>query len=357
MPKVSVIVPVYQVEAYIADTIGSILGQTLTDFEVLLVDDGGQDRSIEICHSFTDPRIKIISQANRGLAGARNTGIRQAQGDYLAFLDGDDLWLSEKLAHHVAHLDANHHVGISFSYSAFIDQDGQPLGIYQTPQLTDIDPVQVICRNPISNGSTPVIRRQVLSDIGFPATIGDEIETWYFDETFRQSEDIECWLRIALTTSWQIAGLGEVLTLYRVNTGGLSANIENQLAAWERVITKTRSYAPDFIGKWESLARAYQLRYLARRAVRMRVGKTAVDLIKRAFQSDARILWQEPKRTLLTLAAAYFVKTLPESIYLWLENQAMTMTGTTPKKRLHQKPKDIRNSTVVQNNDSLDNKD
>ncbi|AFY59931.1 glycosyltransferase family 2 protein [Synechococcus sp. PCC 6312] len=333
MPKVSVIVPVYQVEAYIADTIGSILGQTFTDFELLIVDDGGPDRSIEICRSFTDPRIKIISQANRGLAGARNTGIRQAQGDYLAFLDGDDLWLPEKLARHVAHLDANQNVGISFSYSAFIDQDGQPLGIYQTPQLTNIDPPQVICRNPISNGSTPVIRRQVFNEIGFPATINGEIATCYFDETFRQSEDIECWLRIALTTTWQIVGLGEVLTLYRVNIGGLSANIENQLAAWERVMTKTRNYAPDFIAEWESLARAYQLRYLARWAVRMRAGETAVDLVKRALQSDARILWQEPKRTLLTLAASYFVKALPAFIYLWLENQAVMMTGTTPKKR------------------------
>lgn len=335
MPQVSVIVPVYQVEAYIAATIESVLKQTFTDFELLIIDDGGQDRSIEICRSFTDPRIKIISQANRGLAGARNGGIRQAQGEYLAFLDGDDLWLPEKLARHVAHLDANQDVGISFSYSAFIDQDGQPLGIYQTPQLTNIDPAHVICRNPISNGSTPVIRRQVLSDIGFSVTIGGEIETWYFDETFRQSEDIECWLRIALTTAWEIAGVGEVLTLYRVNTGGLSANIENQLAAWERVISKTRSYAPDFIAKWESLARAYQLRYLARRAVRMRAGNTAVDLMNRALQSDSRILWQEPKRTVLTLAASYFVKALPISIYLWLENRAMTITETTLKKRLN----------------------
>lgn len=338
MPKVSVIVPVYQVEVYIAETLRSILSQTLTDFEVLLVDDGSQDRSVEICRSFTDPRIKIISQANRGLAGARNTGIRQAQGDYLAFLDGDDLWLPEKLAHHVAHLEANPELGISFSYSAFVDQEGQPLGIFQTPKLTEIDAVHVLCRNPVSNGSVPVIRRQVFDDIGFGATIHGELQTCYFDETFRQSEDIECWLRIALTTNWQMAGLGELLTLYRVNTGGLSANIEKQLAAWERVITKTHSYAPDFIAQWESLARAYQLRYLARRAVRMRSGATAVDLMQRAFQSDVRILWQEPKRTVSTLAASYCVKALPTPIYLWLENRAITLAGTGQKQRLNQKP-------------------
>ena len=87
MPKVSVIMPVYNVEKYIAETISSVLAQTFTDFELLVIDDESKDRSIEICESFTDQRIKIIHQKNRGLAGARNTGIRHAQGEYLAFLD------------------------------------------------------------------------------------------------------------------------------------------------------------------------------------------------------------------------------------------------------------------------------
>ncbi|MFN5978718.1 MAG: glycosyltransferase family 2 protein, partial [Pseudanabaena sp.] len=80
MPKVSVIVPVYNVEKYIAETIDSVLAQTFTDFELIIIDDESKDRSIAICQGIADPRIHIIHQKNRGLAGARNTGIRHAQG-------------------------------------------------------------------------------------------------------------------------------------------------------------------------------------------------------------------------------------------------------------------------------------
>ena len=96
MKLVSVIVPTYNIEQYIAETIKSVLAQTYPHFELLIIDDESPDRSVKICQQFNDPRIKIISQKNRGLAGARNTGIRNSQGAYIALLDGDDLWLPEK---------------------------------------------------------------------------------------------------------------------------------------------------------------------------------------------------------------------------------------------------------------------
>lgn len=91
------IVPIYRVEKYIAETIRSVLDQTYENFELLLVDDGSPDRSVEICQQFTDPRIRLIRQKNQGACAARNQGMRAATGDYYAFLDGDDLWLPEKL--------------------------------------------------------------------------------------------------------------------------------------------------------------------------------------------------------------------------------------------------------------------
>ena len=114
MPKISVIIPYYNAEKYISRTIQSVLNQTCSDFEIILVDDGSIDRGVEICKAFNDPRIKIVRQANRGLPGARNTGIRHAQCDYIALLDSDDLWSPHKLNHHIAHLDQEPNVGISF---------------------------------------------------------------------------------------------------------------------------------------------------------------------------------------------------------------------------------------------------
>lgn len=334
MPKVSVIVPVYRVERYIAETIRSVLNQTYTDFELLIIDDESPDRSIEICQGFTDPRLKIIHQKNRGLAGARNTGIRHAQGNYLAFLDSDDLWLPQKLEKHIAHLEQHPTVGVSFSRSAFIDEAGQPLGIYQMPKLTEITPGYLFCRNPVSNGSCVVIRHEVFEGIKFQENLYGTIENFYFDDRFRQSEDIECWLRIALQTNWQIEGIPEALTLYRVNSGGLSANLIKQYESWEKIIENTQQYAPDFIREWGDKARAYQLRYLARRAISQRDGRLAVELVHRALRTDWQIIWAEPLRTLMTLAAAYLLWLIPASWYQSLERLAMNITGIRQKQRI-----------------------
>jgi glycosyltransferase involved in cell wall biosynthesis len=336
MPKLSVIVPVYNSESSVVETIKSLMAQTYRDFEILIVDDGGTDGSIDLCQQFKDPRMRIIHQKNRGLAGARNTGIRHAQGEYLAFLDSDDLWLPEKLDKHVQHLDQSPQVGVSFCRSSFIDDQGNPLGIYQMPKLTGITPGYLFCRNPISNGSSVVIRREVFEGIKFQANLYGEVENFYFDDTFRQSEDIECWLRIALQTSWQIEGIPEALTLYRVNTGGLSANVLKQFDYWEQIVTKTQVYNPEFVTQWASKARAYQFRYLARRAARQRSRAMATQLIHRAITADARILLEEPRRTLITLGAVYSLWLLPQPIYQMIEALAMKMTGSSQKRRIQQ---------------------
>ena len=333
MKKVSAIIPVYGAEKYVAATVQSVLDQTHKNFEVLIIDDGSPDRSIEICQQFTDPRIKIIRQQNRGLAGARNTGIRHAQGDYLAFLDADDLWLPEKLEKHVEHLENSPSVGVSFSCSAFIDETGKPLGLYQKPKLTGITIPNLLCRNPISNGSAPVIRREVFEAIKFQDNLYGTVEDFYFDDRFRASEDIECWFRIAIQTDWQIEGIREALTLYRVNSGGLSANLFKQFESWEQVFEKTRSYAPDLIAQWENPAKAYQLRYLARRAVTLKDGSTAVKLFHQAMATHWRILLEEPRRTVLTGTAAYLLRLLPQSLYHQIEELVLKVTGVTQKRR------------------------
>jgi len=334
MKLVSVIVPVYNVEAYVAQTIESVLAQTYTNFELIIVDDGSSDRSLEICQQFKDPRINIIRQKNRGLAGARNTGIRYAQGDYLAFLDSDDLWLPEKLEKHVQHLETASHVGISFSRSAFIDEAGCALGIYQMPKLTGITAEHLLCRNPVGNGSAPVIRREVFEEIRFQYNRYGRREDFYFDEDFRRSEDIECWLRMVLKTHWTIEGIPEALTLYRVNDKGLSADVFRQLDSWEKVIAKTRTYAPDLIAQWEDSARAYQLRYLARRAIRFKSPDTAVQLINQALAAHWQIVLTEPRRTVLTLSAAYLLKLSPKAFYTTLESQVLKATGFFQKTKI-----------------------
>lgn len=333
MKQVSVIIPVYRVEKYITATVRSVLDQTYKNFELLIVDDGSDDRSVEICQQFEDPRITIIRQENRGVCAARNTGIRHARGEYLAFLDGDDLWLPEKLEKHVKHLESNSKLGISFSRSAFIDEAGHPLGIYQMPKLVGITPHLILCRNPISNGSAPVIRREVFVDIKYQDTT---LKDCYFDEQLHHFEDIECWLRIALLTPWQIEGIPEALTLYRVNSKGASTNLLRQLEDLEKALAKTSSYAPDLITQYGPAAKAYELRKLSRWAVRLQAAPTAVDMAHQALLTYWRMLLEEPRRTFLTLAAAYSLYFLPRPLYCKIEALALKITGATQKRRILQ---------------------
>jgi len=337
MKLVSVIIPVYRVEKYIAATVQSVLAQTYNNFELLIIDDGSPDKSIEICQQFTDNRIKIIRQENRGVAAARNTGIRYAQGEYLAFLDGDDLWLPEKLAKHIEHLDNSPTVGVSFCRSAFIDEAGNPLGIYQITKLQGITPLDMLCRTPIGNGSVPVIRRETLEDIGFLDNLYETVEKFYFDDDrlLHPSEDVECWLRIMMKTQWQVEGIAEALTLYRVNSQGFSAQLIKKLNSWEKMLDKAHAYVdPESMREWYNITMAYQLRHLARRAVTLKDGTTAIQFMNRSLSTHWLILLEQPSRTLITLAAAYFLWLMPRSLYHQIESIAIKIVGSTQRRRM-----------------------
>jgi glycosyltransferase involved in cell wall biosynthesis len=320
--------PLYNVERFVAQAVQSVLDQTFDDFELLIVDDCSPDASAAICAGFADPRIRLLrNPANRGLAGARNTGIRHARGEYLAFLDSDDSWHPEKLARHVRHLDARPGVGVSFSRSAFMSPDGQPTGYFQMPRLHDIDAGYLLCRNPVGNGSAAVVRREVFEAIRFEDDLHGRPEDCYFDERFRRSEDIECWVRIALTTAWCFEGLAQPLTLYRLNAAGLSASLYGQLDSWEAMIAKLRRYSPEILASWERPARAYQLRYLARQAIRLRDGRAATRLLHRALRTHGRIALAEPVRTLATAGAAWLLYLLPQPLYRGVEAVANRIIG------------------------------
>ncbi len=321
-PIISVVIPMYNVEAYIKTSLDSVLAQSFKAFEIICVDDGSPDNSVDIVKRYNDPRIRIVSQRNRGLAAARNTGINHARAPFVALLDADDYWHSDKLALHIEHLYNNPQLGVSYSASRFIDEDGNLLNLGQHPALQNITAEHILCRNPVGNGSSPVIRRLALLDIAFEQIIDGETRIAYFNEQLRQSEDIEMWIRLALNTQWQFEGLEQELTFYRVNASGLSANLEQQYASWCVAMKNNYKNHEIFFDQWLPLAEAYQKRYLARRAVQSNNGKVAISLISQALTRDIRIVTQEPIRTALTAACAV-LSLLPKKIYNSLQNIAM----------------------------------
>jgi len=317
-PLVSVIMPVYNVEKYVAKSIISVIKQTFIDFELIIVIDGSTDFSEQICRMFFDSRIRIVVQKNRGLAGARNTGIRESKGRYLAFIDSDDLWHPDKLSEHVTHLNNAPDVGISYCMSELIDDNDTSLGVIQSPKLYQISFEDVLCRNPIGNGSAPVIKRAVFEHIEFERYHKGVKEPCYFDESFRQSEDIECWLRMICSSTYKFEGIPKVLTLYRANSGGLSANLKQQYKSWNRVINKISKIAPKRMFAWESKARAYQLRYLARRAINNNNPSSARKLMTDSLQSDFSILVEEPVKSISTVIYVIVINLLPTSMTQYL---------------------------------------
>ena len=126
---VSIIMPSYNCEGYIAASIRSVLAQTYTDWELLIVDDCSTDNTMEVIRSFTDDRIRAFSnECNSGAAISRNKALREAKGRWIAFLDSDDLWHPEKLARQIAFMEKNNFV---FSYTKYeeISIDGLPNGV------------------------------------------------------------------------------------------------------------------------------------------------------------------------------------------------------------------------------------
>lgn len=331
-PTVSVVVPLYNTERYIAQALDSILAQTFTDFEVVVVNDASTDTGPDIVAAYAEreSRIRMVTQENRGLAGARNTGIRESRGRYIGLLDADDAWLPEKLARHVAHLDGTPHVGVSFAPSLFIDGDGAAMGLAQTPRLRDIDAAHIFCRNPVGNGSAAVLRRAALEDIVFTIAAPEGRRACWFDESFRQSEDIELWTRMAATTTWRFEGLPDPLTLYRVNDGGLSADTTRQLATWQRFRDKLAEIAPALVAASGRRAESYQHRYLARRCAIGGHGRSAVGLMARALRCHPQLLFEEPRRTLQTAALSVAATVLPPSAFGRLKARlfAVLSTGT-----------------------------
>ena len=307
MTFASIVVPAYNAAKTLPETIEALLAQTYDNFEIVIVDDGSTDETIEISNRYAlHENIRVVHQRNRGLAGARNSGIHAAAGAFIGFCDADDIWAPEKLARHVAHLRANPVVGLSYSGSTLIDNAGIPIGQTQTPKLTGVTPAHVFKRNPIGNGSAVVVRRDVFEDIAYRPKHEQERD-WYFDETFRQSEDIECWTRIALTTAWEFEGIKGLLTQYRINPDGLSASTEKQLLAWEQMVTKLTPLNPAFFEKHAQTARAYQQRYLCRRALKSLDLSRARRHAKAWMQTSSRPFLEEPVKSATTFCALHLL--------------------------------------------------
>ncbi len=207
MPKVSVVIPTYNCAQYICQAVDSVWAQTYHDFELVVVDDGSTDNTRELLMQY-GKHLRYIYQENRGMTAARNTGIRNSSGEYIGFLDSDDIWLPNKLDRQVKLLDEAPEVGLVYCWHYYIDVEGNRCTFWNNTIGRSFESgshlfEKLIENNVISGGaSTPVIRRKCLEKSGM------------FDESIPYSGDWELWLRISM--DYVIAVIPEPLACYRV---------------------------------------------------------------------------------------------------------------------------------------------
>ncbi|EPR37173.1 glycosyl transferase family 2 [Desulfovibrio sp. X2] len=214
-PLVSVVMSVYNGERHLADCLRSVLGQSLGEFEFLIVDDGSRDETRSILEEFAarDSRIRIIRQENTGLTRALNTALELARGEYVARIDADDVWLPEKLALQVAAFEANPRLGLLGTAYRTIDEAGEPTPDDTVPLLVDDAAIRraMICFNPFSHSSV-MFRRKLVTVCGS------------YDERFALAQDYECWFRFLERAEG--GNLPDVLTWRRDSPGMLSRSRE-----------------------------------------------------------------------------------------------------------------------------------
>jgi len=254
-PRLSVVVPNFNTAPFVIEAIESILRQTIVDLEVIVVDDGSTDDSIDRIVALNDHRITLVAQANRGLAGARNTGIILARAPLIGFCDSDDVWYENKAEMQIAVLDCCHEVGLTFSYSEYLTEDGEKTGQFLVTRCNEPSAFDLVARNHIGNGSTPIIRRDAIVIAGL------------FDESLiLRDEDIEMWVRILATTPYKARLIPRVLTGYRIRKGSLSNSFEGVLATQNLVVENYRSYVHGLTERDICRYRAEGLRIFSRKA-------------------------------------------------------------------------------------------
>ncbi|MCA9175041.1 MAG: glycosyltransferase [Planctomycetales bacterium] len=227
MPAVSVVIPLYNAERFIAETLRSVVDQTFEDWEAIVVDDGSTDDSARVARGVGDRRIRVVQQANAGVSSARNRGIEESVGEWIAFIDADDLWSTEKLESQLKLL------GRSAADAAFgpVELFGAPHQQKQYPResyvLAGADGIRrMLSRNHIAQSSVVARRKSLRRSEGYRPEIA-------------VAEDYDLWLRMLLSGDRFVYDPA-ALTRYRVVSAGLSANKARMRASQRLILRQLR---------------------------------------------------------------------------------------------------------------------
>jgi glycosyltransferase involved in cell wall biosynthesis len=297
IPAVSVIIPLFNADRFIAATLQSLQRQTMPDFEAIIVDDGSSDGSVRHVEAVAsiDHRFQLVRQANAGVSITRNRGVELAKSDIIAFLDADDLWHPDFLRHMLAFMAARPDTAVGFAGVRFVDAQAAPTGAFSRHHRRALSVKDFLAGNPTTTCSNLVVR-----SAAFQASGG-------FRSGLNHAED-QLWLLEMHLKGFIIEGTPDVLVDYRTNNAGLSSDTRAMAKGWDELARHALNISPHSVRRALPSARAANQLYLAQRALRTRRDiRTAFHHGLKALQSHtptvaaevARIASKAARRLLL----------------------------------------------------------
>lgn len=298
-PIVSVVIPAYNAEKTILDTIESVQKQSFSDFEVIVINDGSTDKTLDLVNAIDDSRIKVFSYENGGLSVARNRGISHAQGEFITFLDADDLWTVDKLELQVKALNENPKAGVAYSWTLIIKENSQQLYPGVSASFEGNVHRHLLIGNFIASGSNVMMRRQVVEQVG------------EFDPSLKSSEDWDYWLRVAPKFSFVVVPKPQIL--YRQSSRTMSSNVERMEEHMLTVHERAFQVAPKNLRNLKSQSLCFIYRYLAKLYLTRVSGIQGLDNASRKLSKAVRLYPKTllEKETQKLLLKVFLMKLLP----------------------------------------------
>ncbi len=253
-PLVSVVIATYNMGKYVAAAIESVLAQTYSNVELLVVDDGSSDDTREVVQRFlSDPRVRYLAQKNSGQTVAKNVGIRASTGKYVGFCDADDRWMPHKLARQVPVLEARESVGVVYSKVSYIvEPPAPPVEEPKVPCPSGRVTEDLYLINFIPFG-TALVRREALEQAGS------------FNETYRMGIDWDLWLRMSLR--WEFVFIDEPTYIYRIWAGQMSNNWQGRYEQCFRIMRDFENRHPGAVSR-DRVREAWAHSYASRARIR-----------------------------------------------------------------------------------------
>ena len=296
MARISVVIPVFNGELTIKKTLTSVLRQTWQDFEIWVIDDGSTDSTLKEIESCSDHRLQVISQANQGVMMSRNRGIQCARGEYIAFLDADDLWLPEKLSRQVQCLEQSGAAAV-YCWSDAIDANDRPIRSGERIVCNGFVYCELLKKNFIETPSNLMVCRSAVEEIGgFDPQVG-QLEDWDFN--------------LRLAEQHQFCCVPEVGALYRKHLASRSSHVLSMELAGRQIIHRSVQKLPQVCpemnispGRMRAEAFADFYSYLFYVGFQQCGDRASALSLLRLFVRGLRLspaLWRQiPKRWLLT---------------------------------------------------------